>query len=77
MSPEKLVYMANQIATFFAASAPEQAVVATADHLRKFWEPRMRAAIVAYLDAGGEGLNPTARAAVAALRPAKAETSKA
>ncbi len=36
----------------------------------KFWDPRMRAAILAYVEAGGHGLDPEARAAVETLRAA-------
>lgn len=64
----KLVMMANQIGTFFASQGPDQAVAGTADHIRKFWEPRMRRAILAHLDAGGEGLSPNVRAALEMLR---------
>lgn len=63
MSPEKLVRMANQIAIFFRAQGEAAAPALVADHLEKFWEPRMRAAIIAHGRAGGEGLDPiTARA---------------
>jgi len=65
---EKLVYMANQIGTFFKSQGPEKAVVGTAEHIKKFWDPRMRAAIFLHLDAGGEGLDPVARQAVEHLR---------
>jgi formate dehydrogenase subunit delta len=68
MSPEKLVYMANQIGRFFAHRPEEQAVADTADHLRKFWEPRMRKAIFDYVDDGGQGLTPSVRKAVVALK---------
>ena len=34
---------------------PEQAAAGTADHIKKFWDPRMRAAILAHLEAGGAG----------------------
>ena len=68
MSPEKLTYMANQIARFFAARPEEQAVAGTEDHIRRFWDPRMRTQILAHLAAGGEGLDPIARAAVARLK---------
>ena len=34
MSPEKLVYMANQIGKFFASQGPDEAVAGIADHLR-------------------------------------------
>ena len=49
MSPDKLTYMANQVGRFFAHQPHEQAVAATEDHLRKFWDPRMRAAIITAL----------------------------
>lgn len=67
-SLDRLVYMANQIARNFAVSGAEAAARATADHLQSFWEPRMRARIIACLDAGGAGLSPGAAAAVALLR---------
>ncbi len=68
MSPEKLSYMANQIARFFASQPGEQAIAATADHLRRFWDPRMRGQILAHLAAGGAGLDPIARHAIARLK---------
>ncbi|MFC0238874.1 MULTISPECIES: formate dehydrogenase subunit delta [Rhodopseudomonas] len=71
MSPDRLVYMANQIGAFFRSQGADKAVPGIAEHLKKFWEPRMRSAIIAHLDAGGEGLEPEVRAAVEALRPAK------
>lgn len=64
----KLVYMANQIGKFFASQGEDQAVAGTLDHLKKFWDPRMRAQIVQHLDAGGAGLDPKVRAAVEQLR---------
>ncbi|MCX5513065.1 formate dehydrogenase [Kaistia algarum] len=67
MSPEKLVYMANQIAIFFAAQGEEAAPAAVAEHLHQFWDPRMRRAIVAFVAAGGEGLDPVAAKAVGLL----------
>jgi formate dehydrogenase subunit delta len=67
VSPEKLVYMANQIGRFFAHEAEAKAIADTADHLKKFWDPRMRKAIVAYVDGGGEGLQPIPKQAVLAL----------
>jgi formate dehydrogenase subunit delta len=64
----KLVYMANQIGTFFVTQSDEQAIPGIADHLQKFWDPRMRAQILAHLDAGGAGLDPPVRRAVEQLR---------
>jgi formate dehydrogenase subunit delta len=67
MSPDKLVYMANQIGKFFVSQGPQQAAAGTADHIRKFWDPRMRAAIFAHLKDGGRGLDPVAREAIESL----------
>ena len=67
MPPEKLVHMANQIGKFFASQPRGAAPAAIADHLRKFWDPRMRRAIVAHLEQGGAGLDPPVRAAVQRL----------
>jgi formate dehydrogenase subunit delta len=69
MDAPKLTMMANQIARFFEARGEAAALAGTEDHLRKFWDPRMRAQIVAHLKSGGEGLSPGARAAVARLDP--------
>jgi formate dehydrogenase subunit delta len=66
---DKLVYMANQIGAFFKAQDMATAAAKIAEHITKFWDPRMRRAIVARLDAGGAGLDPAARRAVETLRP--------
>jgi formate dehydrogenase subunit delta len=71
MSLEKLVYMANQISKFFDSQGREQAVAGTADHIQKFWDPRMRAAIKAHLEAGSAGLDPVARHAIEQLKDAQ------
>lgn len=64
MEPEKLVHMANQIQQFFATQSKDRVAADVADHLRKFWEPRMIERICAYLDESGEGITPAAREAV-------------
>ncbi len=58
-SAEKLIKMANQIGMFFAAMPDrQQAVEDTAGHLRRSWEPRMRRALFAHIDAhGSNGLS--------------------
>ncbi len=76
MSPEKLVYMANQIGKFFASQGQEQAAAGTADHIRKFWDPHMRATIVAHFEAGGAGLDPVVRLAVERLTHAQAQARR-
>ena len=68
MSPDRLVYMANQIGTFFKSQGEAKAVPGIADHINKFWDPRMRSAILAHWEAGGEGLDPLVRTAMSALR---------
>ncbi|HET7412827.1 MAG TPA: formate dehydrogenase subunit delta [Pararhizobium sp.] len=57
MSPDKLVHMANQIASFFHTLPHEDAAARTADHINKFWEPRMRRHLFEHMDKGGEGLD--------------------
>ncbi|MBN9581648.1 MAG: formate dehydrogenase subunit delta [Afipia sp.] len=69
-SPDRLVYMANQIGQFFKSQGVGKAVPGIADHIRKFWDPRMRAEIVAHLDRGGAGLDPDVQAAVQTLKKA-------
>lgn len=65
---DTLVRMANDIGKFFRAQGEEKAVAGICDHLKKFWEPRMKAAIFKHMEAGGEGLNPFVLEAVQALR---------
>jgi formate dehydrogenase subunit delta len=64
MDTAKLVYMANQIGKFFAPRGEDAAVAGIADHLKRFWDPRMRAEITAYLQAGGTGLDAPVQKAV-------------
>jgi formate dehydrogenase subunit delta len=65
---QKLVYMANQIAANFARLGEPAAVIATADHIARFWDPGMRSKIVKQLDEPGHGLSAAAAAAITALR---------
>jgi formate dehydrogenase subunit delta len=64
---ERLVYMANQMARFFASQRHDKAVAGLADHVVKFWDPRMKAMIAAHLEAGGAGLEPLAKEALAVV----------
>ncbi len=77
MSPDKLVYMANQIGKFFASQGAGKAPAAIAEHIQKFWEPRMRTAIFAHVDAGGAGLDPLVREAIDRLRPPPQKEARA
>ncbi|MEO5758334.1 MAG: formate dehydrogenase subunit delta [Mesorhizobium sp.] len=54
---EKLVRMANQIAAFFHSKPREEGIAGIAEHINKFWEPRMRRQFFEMLDGGGEGFN--------------------
>ncbi len=66
-----LVRLANRIGDFFDAFPDrEEALDGIAQHLAKFWEPRMRRALYAHLDgaAQGEGLAPLVREAVLTRR---------
>lgn len=65
---DKLVYMANQIGKFFNSQDISTSSAKIAEHLTKFWDPRMRRAIVAHLETGGAGLDLAVRQAVEALR---------
>jgi len=77
VTAKRLVYMANQIATFFSAWPHDQAVAATADHLRKFWDPRMRRQILEHFQStGGEGLSVIALAASRSLGESAANRDK-
>ena len=64
MDQARLIYMANQIARNLAAQGEAAAIAATAQHIRDFWDPRMKAAIMA---ADQTALDPIARTAVCRL----------
>ncbi|WP_343655010.1 formate dehydrogenase subunit delta [Cupriavidus sp.] len=66
MHIENLVKMANQIGSFFEAMPDrEEALADIASHIKKFWEPRMKRALLAHIEAGGEGVHPIVVEAVA------------
>jgi len=62
---EPLIRMANQIAANLAHE--DNPAAATADHIRQFWDPRMKAAIREH---DGSALSPTAARAIALLENA-------
>ena len=64
MELERLRYMADQIARNFASQGEQEAIAATAEHIRLYWDPRMKAAI---LGADRAALSPVVAAAVARL----------
>jgi formate dehydrogenase subunit delta len=69
MSPDKLVYMANQIATAFRARSGEDPVAATAEHISNFWEPRMRAQLFALMEEDPTRFDRIVREARDRIRP--------
>jgi formate dehydrogenase subunit delta len=65
---KNLVTMANDIANFFhGAAEPGTAPRSVADHIRRYWEPRMRKQIIEYYAEGGAGLSDIARTAIGML----------
>jgi formate dehydrogenase subunit delta len=54
----KLVYMANQIATFFKSQPEAEAAAGVATHINKFWEPRMRRQFFEIAGRANNGLDP-------------------
>ncbi|MBZ9796558.1 formate dehydrogenase subunit delta [Mesorhizobium sp. ES1-4] len=74
---EKLVRMANQIAAFFHSRPREEGVAGVAEHINKFWEPRMRRQFFEMLDSGHEGFDELVVAASARIKrpitPAEAD----
>ncbi|KVX56345.1 formate dehydrogenase subunit delta [Burkholderia stagnalis] len=73
MDTVHLIDMANQIGAFFASMPDrDEALSGIADHIRRFWEPRMRRALLAALDepAGdaAQRADPIVRDAIARYR---------
>ncbi|MDY8107569.1 formate dehydrogenase subunit delta [Fulvimarina sp. 2208YS6-2-32] len=69
MERDKLVHMANQIATFFQSTPEGARSEGVADHINRFWEPRMRTQLFAKIDANDTGeLHPLVLEAVPHIR---------
>lgn len=68
MPAERIIYMANQIATFFESATPEEAAEGVARHINDFWEPRMRATLLALPPEEAARLRPAVRAALPRIR---------
>jgi len=65
---DKLVRMANQIGDFFAPQPETSAAEGVANHLKRFWTPKMISEIMARSAEAENGLNPTAASGVDRLR---------
>lgn len=83
-----LIKMANQIAEFFEIYPDrEEGLRSVYEHIRKFWEPRMRTALLDYIEQhpdgqdGETGLSPFALQAItkykAELKPAAVSAAPA
>lgn len=68
MSHDRIVMMANQIATFFATQRREDQVARVAGHFTDYWDPSMRQQLIAKVEAGETGLHPLVLSAVERLR---------
>ena len=68
MKVSTMVHDANQIALFFASYPREEAIAGVTDHIKKYWERRMRDQIRQYVAQGGGGLHDLAMEAVKRLQ---------
>lgn len=64
---DRLVYMAHQIARNMATLGEARAAEAVADHLASFWDPRMKAQIIAIARDRPDRLSPVVARAVALM----------
>lgn len=68
MNVERLVAMVNDIADYFGVESDRTAAAdGVAQHLKRYWDPRMRRQIVEHLTDGGAGLSPLAAEGVRRL----------
>ncbi|WP_019905319.1 formate dehydrogenase subunit delta [Methylobacterium sp. 77] len=77
---DKLVRMANQIASFFRSYPDDEAVAGIHKHIVAFWTPKMRRALEAHGPTEGSGLDPLALQAITSTHhecnsPIRASTS--
>lgn len=69
---EHLIKMINQIADNIAiGEGGDIAANKVADHIKRFWAPRMKQIIIRYGDEGGEKLVSPAKAAILLLKKVK------
>lgn len=65
---QHLVSMANDIAANLASYA--DSAERTADHIKRFWTPRMTSMLLEYASAGGVGLSAQGQQAMSYLQDA-------
>lgn len=62
------VRLVNDVARQFKHLPHDEAVAGVVGHLKTFWDPRMKAQLLAAVDAGDADLDPIAVEAAAAFR---------
>ena len=60
--------MINNIAAHFGYLRAEQAATAVADHIKRFWDPRMKQRLLLLADSDTTDFTPIAVSAAALLR---------
>jgi formate dehydrogenase subunit delta len=60
--------MINNIAAHFGYLRAEQAEVAVADHIKRFWDPRMKQRLLLFVASDTTDFDPVAVAAAELLR---------
>jgi formate dehydrogenase subunit delta len=74
MNIDLLIKMTNEIGEFFAGADvndPQAAARDVANHLKRYWDPRMRTQMLKYYEErGGKGLTDLGKSAVALLHAA-------
>ena len=61
----------EEIGKFFQSQRKDEVVPGIASHIKKFWDPRMRNAVFAHIEQGGDGLDPLVKEALLHLRENK------
>ena len=70
MTERPEIRLANDIARQFRHLTPEAGAAAVADHIARFWDPRMRARLLASVAVGDAGLDDVVVAAALRLSAA-------
>lgn len=61
MNSDYLVKMINQIALNFGYVKEQEKIAAlVAEHIQKFWDPRMKKELAEYVEQGGHGMSDMA-----------------
>ena len=70
MNIDLLIKMANEIGEFFAGTTDKEGAARdVCNHIKRYWEPRMRAQMLTYYEErSGAGLSEIAKGAVALLK---------